>query len=92
MGFGQSAFVKITLESQGKDAIDAFESAVVEHDEIVECYLMSGEYDYLLHIIVRDSNAYEAIHRRVLTTLPRVARLTSSFALRTVRGQHPLPL
>lgn len=91
-GYPQSAFVQITLESQGSDAFEAFESAVVISPQIVECHLMTGGYDYLLHVIIKDAEEYERLHRDVLTKLPGVARLTSSFALRTVRRTSEVPI
>ena len=90
-GYTQSAFVHITLDSQGSNTIEAFESAVVLCPQVIECHLMTGDYDYLLHVIIKDAQEYECLHRDVLTKLPGVARLTSSFALRTVRRTSAIP-
>lgn len=91
-GYNQSAFVHITLHSQGSDTIEAFEHAVTRSPQIIECHLMTGDYDYLLHVIIRDAQEYEQLHRDILTKLPGVARLTSSFALRTVRRTSKIPV
>jgi len=92
VGFAQSAFVQITLISQGSEAIEAFEQSVVKCPQIIECHLMTGGYDYLLHVIIQNAEHYEQLHRDILTKLPGVARLTSSFALRTVRRTSEVPL
>lgn len=91
-GRAQSAFVQITLETQGSVSIEDFERTVVHHPEIIECHLMAGDYDYLLHVVVSDAAEYERIHRDVLTKLPHVARLQTSFSLRTVRHTLELPI
>ncbi|MEM6536901.1 MAG: Lrp/AsnC family transcriptional regulator [Pseudomonadota bacterium] len=91
-GYPQSVFVQITLEGQGSDALEAFELAVVDYPEIIECHLMTGAYDYLLHVITKDAEEYESLHRDILTKLPGVSRLTSSFALRTVRQTSEIPI
>lgn len=58
----------------------------------MECYLMSGEADYLLRVIVADARDYERVHSRFLTRLPGVARVHSSFALRTVTNKTEVPI
>ncbi|MBI2995077.1 MAG: Lrp/AsnC ligand binding domain-containing protein, partial [Gammaproteobacteria bacterium] len=72
--------------------LDAFEQAVRQLPEVLECYLMSGEYDYLLRVVVANTADYERIHREYLTRLPGVARLRSSFALRTITEKTELPI
>ena len=87
-----SVFIQITLDSQGNRSIGDFEREVARCPEVVECHLMTGDYDYLLHAIVRDATEFERLHRDVLTNLPRVSRLTSSVALRTVCRATDVPL
>jgi len=60
--------------------------------EIMECHLMTGEADYLLRVIASDAADFERIHTRLLTRLPGVARVQSSFALRTVVKKTELPI
>ena len=79
-----NVFVHVTLESQQQKALQAFEVAVREVPGVMECYLMSGDQDYLLRVIVRDAPDYEKVHMEQLTRLPGVARVKSSFALRTI--------
>lgn len=90
LGVGMTAFVSISLKSQSEDRLAAFEKAVTQAPSIVACHLMSGDEDYLLTIFARDLADFERIHKEELSRLPGVARLRSSFALRTVKDR-PLP-
>jgi len=91
-GRSQIVFVQITLERQDSEDLEAFERAVIAQPQILECHLMTGGFDYLLHLLVRDAEDYERIHRQVLTRLPKVARITSSFAIREVRRTTAIPI
>lgn len=91
IGRTQTVFVQITLESQDAEDLECFENAIAAHPQILACYLMTGQYDYLLHVLIRDAEEYEQLHRRVLTRLPKVARVTSSFAIRQVCQTTALP-
>lgn len=86
-----TVFVRVTLDGQQKEKLLRFEQAVGEVDEVMECYLMSGDFDYLLRVIVVDNNDYVRIHNR-LTSLPGVLRVQSSFALRAVHKTTLIPL
>jgi Lrp/AsnC family transcriptional regulator, leucine-responsive regulatory protein len=79
-----NVFVEITLESQKQEDLAAFERSVKEVPEVMECYLMTGGFDYLLRLVIADTADFERIHRDVLTRLPKVARVRSSIALRSV--------
>ena len=92
VGCGVNVFVSITLERQERADLAAFEQAVRTVPEVMECYLMSGEYDYLLRVVVADTADFERVHSRQLTSLPHVARVHSSFALRTVQKSRELPV
>jgi Lrp/AsnC family transcriptional regulator, leucine-responsive regulatory protein len=85
-------FVSITLERQERADLRAFEDAVRRVPEVMECYLMSGEYDYLVRVVVADTADFERVHSQHLTSLPHVARVHSSFALRTVQKSRELPV
>jgi len=91
-GFPVNVFVNITLDRQQQAGLDAFETAVRKVPEIMECYLMTGDYDYLLRVVVADLADFERIHAQHLTRLPNVTRVHSSFAVRTVRRSKVLPL
>lgn len=78
------AIVRITLEKQTEEYLNRFEEAVRRHPEIVECFLMTGDEDYILRASAANPAAYEAIHKDILSRLPGVARIHSSFAIRSV--------
>jgi Lrp/AsnC family transcriptional regulator, leucine-responsive regulatory protein len=92
VGVPGNVFAEITLSSQKQDDLDAFEDAVRAVPEVMECYLVTGDYDYLLRVVARDTVDYERIHHEHLTKLPGVARVKSSFTLRTVAKKTELPL
>ncbi len=79
-----TAFVAVTLDNQRQETMAAFERAVARHREIEDCHLMTGESDYLLRILVRSDDRYERVHQDVLSRLPGVRRLVTSFSIRTV--------
>jgi Lrp/AsnC family leucine-responsive transcriptional regulator len=91
-GFPVNVFVSITLDRQSQTGLEAFESAVRRVPEVMECYLMTGEHDYLLRLVVADLADFERIHNQHLTRLPSVARVQSSFAMRTVTRSRTLPV
>ncbi|MEM8937036.1 MAG: Lrp/AsnC family transcriptional regulator [Pseudomonadota bacterium] len=92
LGRPTSAYVRVTLRDQTKETLANFEDAVQRHEEIMDCVLMSGDSDYLLRILCAGIEDYERIHDDILTTLPGVQRLQSSFALRTVCRRTAVPL
>jgi DNA-binding Lrp family transcriptional regulator len=91
LGFSTTVIVRITLESQSEEALDAFEKAVARCPSVVQCLLMSGDDDYLLTVLARDIEDFEHIHKSQLSTLPRVARVHSSFAIRDVISRQVPP-
>jgi DNA-binding Lrp family transcriptional regulator len=87
-----SVFVNITLDRQEQTDLHAFETAVRKIPEVMECYLMTGDFDYLIRVVVADTADFERVHSQHLTRLPHVARVHSSFALRTVQKSRELPI
>jgi Lrp/AsnC family leucine-responsive transcriptional regulator len=92
VGLPVSVFASIKLERQKEEHLDRFAKAVQRWPEIVECYLMTGQQDYLLRIVVKDLAAYEAFLKRTLTRLEGVASIESSFALGQVKHAQALPI
>ena len=82
LGLGLTVFLTITLTSQSETALAEFEAAAAEVPEVMDCYLMTGEADYIMRVVVADVAAFETLHATKLTRLPRVSRITSSIALR----------
>ena len=91
-GLTDTVFVHIVLKREEKSELLAFEEAVKEIPEILECYLMTGEFDYLLHLVVANMADFERLHNESLTQLPGVSRVNSSFAIRTVQKTTALPI
>lgn len=89
-GDGITVIVRITLERQTEQFLNRFEAAVRKNPEIRECYLMTGDADYLLHVEAENAGAYQTIHNDVLSRLPGVARIHSSFAIRRVLSRQVL--
>lgn len=92
LGRGITVYVQVTLDNQKRETLQGFEDAVTHVPEVMECYLMSGEADYLVRVLVRDANDYERVHREVLSALPGVARLNSSFTIRRVFSRTTMPV
>jgi Lrp/AsnC family leucine-responsive transcriptional regulator len=84
LGYAMTAIVHISLSGQFAKTLAEFEKAVKLCPNVMSCYLMSGEYDYVLRVVVRDLEDYERLHRDWLSALPHVVKINSSFALRDV--------
>lgn len=92
VGLSLSVFVQVTLERQVESALETFERVVAGRPEVMECYLMTGDADYLLRVVVADVLAYEQFLKNHLTRIPGVASIKSSFALNRVKYETALPL
>jgi DNA-binding Lrp family transcriptional regulator len=79
---GVNVVVRVTLERQTEDYLARFEAAIRKFPEVRECFLMTGDVDYWLRVSAESAAAYEAIHTEILSRLPGVARIHSSFAIR----------
>lgn len=84
IGKPTSVFIEISLGGQSQEMLDAFEAAVANSPEVMECYLMAGQSDYLLRVEAADMADYERIHKSQLSRLPGVTGIRSNFAIRTV--------
>jgi DNA-binding Lrp family transcriptional regulator len=91
IGLPGNVFVRVTLDGQVQEKLSVFEEAVKRIPEVMECYLMSGEVDYVLRVICRDNTDFTKTHGR-LASLPGVLRINSSFALRTVIKKTEVPI
>lgn len=91
VGLPSNVFVRVSLERQQEEQLKGFEKAVADVPEVMDCYFMSGDVDFLMRVCVQDATDYERVHNH-LTRLPGVARVHSSFALRTVFKRSNLPL
>ena len=92
IGLDVSVFIQVTLEKQIEENLLSFEVEIAKCPEVVECYLMTGESDYLLRVVVPDLLAYEKFLKVSLTKFPGVLNIKSSFALNQVKYSTTLPL
>jgi Lrp/AsnC family transcriptional regulator, leucine-responsive regulatory protein len=86
------SFTIINLESVGVAQIEAFEQAVRDQPEVLDCFYVAGSNDYLLRFTYRDAEDLERFHAEVLMRLPGIARSNSLLVLRTVKKTTALPL
>lgn len=87
-----NVFVHVTLRNHQDDGLSKFEQSVQDIPEIVECYTVSGDRDFLLRVVVADVTAYEYLLKHTLVNLPGVDNLASTFALRQVKYTTEYPL
>jgi Lrp/AsnC family leucine-responsive transcriptional regulator len=92
LGLHVNVFIHVSLEKQVEGALQRFEAAISERPEVMECYLMTGDADYLLRVLVPDIGALEGFILNHLTKVPGVANIRSSFALKQVRYKTAVPL
>jgi Lrp/AsnC family leucine-responsive transcriptional regulator len=92
LGLGLNVFISISLKEQSKEALAVFEQRISEHDEVMECYLMTGDSDYLIRVAVADMGALEKFILEQLTPIAGIEKIRSSFALKQVRYKTALPL
>ena len=91
IGLSVTAFVRVRLDQQDDRHLAEFETAVADFPEVMECYLMTGEADYQLRVLVGSLGQFEDFLRRRLTRVKGVANVTTSFALRPVIYKTALP-
>ena len=92
VGLPVSVFVSVTLEKQIEKTLEKFEKEIRARPEVMECYLMTGDADYLLRVVTADLGAYERFLIEHLTRIPGVASIKSSFALKQVAYRTALPI
>ena len=92
VGLPVSVFVSVTLEKQIEKTLAKFEKEIRARPEVMECYLMTGDADYLLRVVTADLGAYERFLIEHLTRIPGVASIKSSFALKQVAYRTALPI
>lgn len=92
LGLHLNVFISISLKQQNRKALQAFEDAICAREEVMECYLMTGDADYLLRVAVPDMQALESFILEQLSPIAQVEKIRSSFALKQVRYKTALPL
>ncbi len=92
IGLPVNVWVHVTLDEQVERRLEHFETAIVARPEVMECYLMTGESDYLLRVVVPDIAAYQAFLLDHLTRIEGIASIKSSFSLKQVVHRTALPM
>ena len=87
-----NVFVQISLERQSEEGLEIFEEKIIEYKEVMEAYLMTGEADYLLRIVVKDLQTYEKFLKENLTRIPGISSIRSYFSLKQVTRKYNLPI
>lgn len=91
LGLAVNVFVNVSLKQQDKASLEVFTSAIEKRPEVMECYLMSGEADFMLRVVIEDLHKYQTLLLECLTLIPSVASIRSSFALSQVKYTTALP-
>ncbi|GLQ21993.1 Lrp/AsnC family transcriptional regulator [Algimonas porphyrae] len=92
LGYTVTFFVEVSLEGQSEAILGAFEGAADARPEVLECYLTTGNADYVLKVAALDTEDFERIHRRVISGLPHVTRIQSSLVMKTVKRWRGYPV
>lgn len=92
VGLPVSVFISIKLQRQKEEDLNRFAKAIAKWDEVLECYLMTGNRDYLLRVVAADLSSYESFLKNKLTRLDGISSIESSFALSQVKYSIALPV
>ncbi|MEL7221322.1 MAG: Lrp/AsnC family transcriptional regulator [Bacteroidota bacterium] len=85
-------FCSVSLESQKREEIEKFSTAIEDIPEVIECYLMGGANDFLLKVIVEDLQAYHQFSTGKLAAIPNVSQIKSTFVLNEVKRSTVIPI
>lgn len=91
LGWGDTVLIQVTLDSHSDNTLEAFGETLAAIPEIMEAHLVSGDYDYLLRVVVKDTRDYERFLREKLYRIKGIRHSRSSFVLRTLKAAQ-LPL
>lgn len=92
LGLAVSVFAELRLRQHDEETLEAIEEGARNRPEVLECFSMSGDADYLMRIVVKSVDEYERFLKKVLLHLPGVASVNSRFALKSVKLTGKLPL
>lgn len=92
IGLGVTAYAHVILERHGDASVLAFEQVIGAMPEVLECFSVTGEFDYILRIVAPDLAAFSAVIMKRLLTLPGVAQVKTNIALQKIKETHVLPL
>ena len=86
MGFGLQALVEVTLEDHSEKTVEAFEAAIRARTEVVACYAVTGDMDFLLHVFATDLNSFSDFALKALLRMPGVKGTRSSFIMQAIKS------
>ncbi len=92
VGLPMVVFCRVTLDRQDKVAVERFADAMLKLPEVTECYLIAGEYDYLLKIVTSSLDAYQQFQMKSLTLMPGVRNIFTEIPLKNVKATTEIPL
>jgi Lrp/AsnC family transcriptional regulator len=92
LGLDVTIFAHVKLATTGRDALAEFEAAIRDRAEVMECFTLTGEWDFLLKIVTRNIKAYEAFYLDYLSRIPCVRSVNSSVAVTVIKESTALPL
>ena len=92
IGYNVEVFCQVTLLVHSKELIIKFETAIVKMEEVIECFHVAGNYDYLLKIIVKDMKNYQNFLKNKLSVLASVGNVQSTFVMTSTKNNSILPL
>jgi Lrp/AsnC family transcriptional regulator len=92
LGLDVTIFAHVKLATTGRDALAEFEAAIRDRTEVLECYTLTGEWDFLLKIVTKNIKAYEAFYLDYLSRIPCVRSVNSSVAVTVIKESTALPL
>ncbi|AKM08943.1 Lrp/AsnC family transcriptional regulator [Croceicoccus naphthovorans] len=92
VGLGVDVFANVRISHHDEDTLEAFAAAVENQPQIVECFLVGGDSDYLLRVVTGSIEEYERFLKKVLVHMPGVAAVNSSFAMRRIKLTSRLPI
>jgi Lrp/AsnC family leucine-responsive transcriptional regulator len=92
LGLNLSVFIQVSLDHQSKEMLEIFQAAINARKEVLECYLMTGDADYLLRVIVADTDELRDFILNHLTTIKGVSNIRSSIALKQIKYETAIPI
>jgi Lrp/AsnC family leucine-responsive transcriptional regulator len=93
LGIGILVYAEVKVpQVAGKKIIEDFEKAVLSEESIIGCYIMAGQFDFLLKVVARDMDHYSLIAQQVILRLPGVQDMRSSFVMNAIKDSTALPL
>ncbi|MDX2422702.1 MAG: Lrp/AsnC family transcriptional regulator [Amphritea sp.] len=92
IGVGVSVFVHIKTQQHEEQWLKQFAEAILSFEEVMECYRMAGEWDYLLRVVTKDIDSFDRFYKKLITDVKGLTDVTSSFAMEEIKFSTRLPL